>query len=318
MYGGVFMGCIKKIFVGSVWMFFMGFSPIFTMSEDFDLAEDILSGITEGELDSILSDQFQQTEPRETTVQIEHTCSKWCKKKFSDTTDLKMHEEHQCVEPYDNKVMCCACGLWFKKLTNHIGRKVCERYVSANPYACDQCKRRFKIKDHLEIHQKTCTLFIPRHCPNSGCIKTFNTLNDAQDHEKQCSNEKKNSKELHCKICKQKFTKDNLQIHERYQCFESHGQDEEQCLSCGQWRVLGSKHVQLSCHRYALNNPYQCTICYRRFDNTTRIGYHQETCKPQLKVNHSLTVLMQPMLSQDVTKRQLEDKQESVEKKIKK
>lgn len=119
-----------------------------------------------------------------------------------------------------------------------------------------------------------------------------------------------------------------------------HSVNDTMCDRCGRW--YSSEHLKKECTQYILHNSYQCKLCKERFPSSTRLEVHQKMCKPQPQINHSSNVLVQPsrhsfqqyvvnipqnsfhQVPQIVPspsiaqKRQLEEKQGSVQKKTKK
>ena len=84
------------------------------------------------------------------------------------------------------------------------------------PFACEQCRKCFKMKHHLKNHKRSCIGQIDFEQCNK-CLKFLKTSQTLQRHEKKCRKENiptcRNESRACCDKCGKQITARNIKRH---------------------------------------------------------------------------------------------------------
>ena len=199
---------------------------------------------------------------------LKHEAKIWecklCKKRFSRSDHLKVHESvHTGAKPHE----CQTCK---KSFSTESYLKVHQRIHSgAKPFECNTCNKMFARLDTLKNHERTHTGEKPFKCKQ--CKMTFAQKKYLENHERTHNG----VKPYECKHCKKSFAQLSTQIrHERIHT----GEVPYECLHCGKNFMSSS---ELHAHKIIHSDltPFECKDCGKKFKSRNLLRGHMKTHK---------------------------------------
>ena len=160
------------------------------------------------------------------------------------------------------KFLCDYCKRKFKMkhhLQNH--KETCKKTIDEKPFSYEVCEKTFKLKHHLKNHSKICKHGnnILKNCDK--CNMILKTTYDIKVHKKNCINK------FNCEYCEYTGHVNNYSQH-----FNAKHRRETPALSVKP-KVTKPKKV------------YECVVCKNYYDKAT-LNRHKTNVHKQNSINH--------------------------------
>lgn len=207
----------------------------------------------------------------------EFHCNK-CDRVFRRQNHLKSHMTYAHLDEFP--FQCDRCAKRFVIKENFDAHLLTHDTPDALPFKCDKCGQKFANKKHLYYHKfkhTTFGSFSARYKTHrcKRCLKTFENVEELEDHRVQVHNRKKDNIEIkmgpegsfNCQFCSKIYENAmSLKQHLR----KTHG-PRNLCSLCGA-SVLNLKQHMLS--HQDKKDPLECHICHRLLASKLTLSRH--------------------------------------------
>ncbi|XP_058066352.1 zinc finger protein 814-like [Anopheles bellator] len=208
-----------------------------------------------------------------------------CNQRIEGWSKLRLHYRNR--HRRDAWVTCCNRKLTQRSmLLDHIAI-----HMGLTPFACEQCKRRFRHANSLKVHrQKAHSVYRPFRC--TQCPKAYSTRMLLKQHEAyhvrvkcaKCDRILANVNSLRCHMIYRHAREEALVCdlcgrtlgtrHALKQHLMYHHGSKEQCAACGRWYSQKTIKGHRLAHEW-VGERYRCAHCQRSFLSVEFLKAHK-------------------------------------------